>query len=303
MTKNLKTDNSNDESYKIIERILNQKNKELKDLYKQNDYVIKPEFLEWQFFFSSFYSNKSIKGHSHTTGEYITKAKSVNLGSNIPDINVQKNIGNYELSKKEVNIPPFTIPEIKIQTPEIEKVDMNNPLPITVISFSFPSEDIYFPDNNNMSKTGEAETITSGNNYYENTSILAYNGNGGSTTEGGKDMSVFYLDNGKINNQNEINMEFSLPGSSSNFLGIYSDNTNKYVDFENNGIFTVTGEGYFSNPNILTTIGLGFGSGVESRNPDELTPEMFTSDPQKVILSDGSESQGVYIKNFGYAEL
>ena len=34
-------------SYEQIEKILNQKNKELKDLYLQGDYIVKPEYLEW----------------------------------------------------------------------------------------------------------------------------------------------------------------------------------------------------------------------------------------------------------------
>ena len=44
MIKNLNSNKSNNESYKLIERILNQKNKELKDLYLQSDYVMKPEY-------------------------------------------------------------------------------------------------------------------------------------------------------------------------------------------------------------------------------------------------------------------
>jgi hypothetical protein len=45
-------------SYKQLEEILNQRNKELKDLYKQGDYIVKPEYLEWQIFFSAFYAEK-----------------------------------------------------------------------------------------------------------------------------------------------------------------------------------------------------------------------------------------------------
>ena len=55
MVKNLEQGKSNQKNYEIIERILNQKNKELKDLYLQGEYVIKPEYLEWQVFFSGFY--------------------------------------------------------------------------------------------------------------------------------------------------------------------------------------------------------------------------------------------------------
>ena len=303
MIKNAETGKSNKSNYELLENILNKKNKELKNLYLQNDYVVKPEYLEWNIFFSTFYSNKNNKGQNNKVEKYIVEPKSIKLGSNIPDINIQKDIGNYELSKKDINIPPFVIPEIKIGVPEIEKVDMNNPLPITMISFSYPEESVYFDGIDNIAKLGEVETVTLGNSYYENTNTLSFNGNSGSTTVSGKDTTLFYLDNGKIDNQNEIKMEFNLPGSPRNFLGVYSDNSNKYVDFENNGIFTVTGEGYFSTPSMLTTIGAGFGEGVESRNPDELTPDMFTRDSKKVILADSSESQGAYVKNFGYVEL
>ena len=48
ITKNIETGKSNEKNYQVIERILKQKNKELKDLYLQNDYVVKPEYLEWQ---------------------------------------------------------------------------------------------------------------------------------------------------------------------------------------------------------------------------------------------------------------
>jgi hypothetical protein len=46
-------------AYKQIEEILNKKNKELKDLYLQGDYIVKPEYLEWQVFFSGFYTGRN----------------------------------------------------------------------------------------------------------------------------------------------------------------------------------------------------------------------------------------------------
>ena len=55
MVKNIEKGTSNEENYKLIEKVLNQRNKELKDLYKQSDYIVKPEYLEWQVFFSGFY--------------------------------------------------------------------------------------------------------------------------------------------------------------------------------------------------------------------------------------------------------
>ena len=45
MIKNIKSGKSNDKAYQLLERTMNQRNKELKDLYLQSDFVIKPEHL------------------------------------------------------------------------------------------------------------------------------------------------------------------------------------------------------------------------------------------------------------------
>ena len=58
MIKNAEMGKSNKSTYDLLESILNKRNKELKDLYLQGDYIIKPEYLEWQVFFSGFYSEK-----------------------------------------------------------------------------------------------------------------------------------------------------------------------------------------------------------------------------------------------------
>ena len=89
ITNNMNLSKSNKENYKLIEDILNLRNKELKDLYKQSDYIVKPEYLEWQIFFSGFYSernggdntfenaelhsdpNYQQKGYYNSAGEYI----------------------------------------------------------------------------------------------------------------------------------------------------------------------------------------------------------------------------------------
>ena len=61
VTKNLQNGKSNQIIYQSLENILKKKNKELKDLYSQGNYVIKPEYLEWQIFFTEFYG-KNEKG-------------------------------------------------------------------------------------------------------------------------------------------------------------------------------------------------------------------------------------------------
>ena len=54
MIKNLEQGKTNEGNYKLIEKVLNQRNKELKDLYLQSDYIVKPEYLEWQIFASAW---------------------------------------------------------------------------------------------------------------------------------------------------------------------------------------------------------------------------------------------------------
>jgi hypothetical protein len=59
IVKNIEKGNSNEKNYQTIEKVLNQKNKELKDLYLQSDYIVKPEYLEWQVFFTGLYTERS----------------------------------------------------------------------------------------------------------------------------------------------------------------------------------------------------------------------------------------------------
>ena len=70
MVKNIEKGTSNEENYKLIEKVLNQRNKELKDLYKQSDYIVKPEYLEWQVFFSGFYDERSRGDNTFESAEY-----------------------------------------------------------------------------------------------------------------------------------------------------------------------------------------------------------------------------------------
>ena len=62
ITKNLDKGSSNEKAYQTIEKILKQKNKELKDLHLQGDYIVKPEYLEWQIFFAGFYNEDARTG-------------------------------------------------------------------------------------------------------------------------------------------------------------------------------------------------------------------------------------------------
>ena len=54
--KNIEQGKSNENNYRIIEQVLKKRNNELKDLYLQSDYIVKPEYLEWQVFFTGLYT-------------------------------------------------------------------------------------------------------------------------------------------------------------------------------------------------------------------------------------------------------
>jgi hypothetical protein len=59
ITKNIEQGKANDDSYRLLEKILKQRTNELKDLYLQSDYIVKPEYLEWQIFLNSYYTERS----------------------------------------------------------------------------------------------------------------------------------------------------------------------------------------------------------------------------------------------------
>ncbi|MBP9479386.1 MAG: hypothetical protein KBF12_12285, partial [Sebaldella sp.] len=137
IVKNVNTGKANSDNYKLIEKVLNQRNKELKDLYMQSDYVVKPEYLEWQIFFTGFYENS----HSgNDNGKEIIKpydkeAKTVTLGMYIPirdiggfsvnkvnelAISEVEDINPQTVSARDVNIFNIIKPEINIEiTPPV----------------------------------------------------------------------------------------------------------------------------------------------------------------------------------------
>ena len=75
MIKNIRSGKSNDKNYQLLEKTLNQRNKELKDLYLQSDFVVKPEYLEWQIFFSGFYTEQNRGDNTLENAEYYSKPK------------------------------------------------------------------------------------------------------------------------------------------------------------------------------------------------------------------------------------
>lgn len=111
MVGNIEAGKSNEENYHLIEKVLNQRNKELRDLYNQSDYIVKPEYLEWQIFASANYSHKSKGDNTSKNARYNSDPKKVNgkqylelrepkqvdLGIYIPERTIRKSPIELEL--------------------------------------------------------------------------------------------------------------------------------------------------------------------------------------------------------------
>ena len=180
-------------NYEILRDILDKRNRELKDLGFQSDYIIKPEYNEWQIFFTGFY-NHSNRNSKNSTIPYVLNEentiKSINLGKTItvrevndiflnPEINIQSkviaeaphivipniNLPNLNVTAPTLNVNPNVVsPNININT------NINIPTavlaPITVVSFGLP----YFAsDNASLSHVfnsqpvaGYSQTLTAG---------------------------------------------------------------------------------------------------------------------------------------------
>ena len=170
-------------NYEILRDILDKRNRELKDLGFQSDYIIKPEYNEWQIFFTGFY-NHSNRNSKNSTIPYVLNEentiKSINLGKTItvrevndiflnPEINIQSkviaeaphivipniNLPNLNVTAPTLNVNPNVVsPNININT------NINIPTavlaPITVVSFGLP----YFAsDNASLSHVFNSQTV------------------------------------------------------------------------------------------------------------------------------------------------
>ncbi|ACZ09270.1 Uncharacterised protein [Sebaldella termitidis] len=156
MVKNIQTGKSNESNNKLIESILKKRNKELKDLYAQSDYIVKPEYLEWQIFASGFYAEKdrgydsdkygdgsSQKNSMQVDGTDLRTAKQIQIGATIPIKTVNDFALEPEISinKKEITVDsiqapsviPKTIPTIVIPNVSIPVITAPT-VPSTAIS-------------------------------------------------------------------------------------------------------------------------------------------------------------------------
>ena len=162
--KNIEQGKSNKKNYEIIEKVLKQRNAELKDLYKQNDYVIKPEFLEWQIFISGTYSeynkgvdnskenakyNSKVSGYYDTNGNYVTTSGMTGglEGKPYQSLQQPKEIDlGVGIQVKEPDRQPISLGVTKPSMPLVTPVTPGSPtvgtitptLPV-LTSFSVPS--------------------------------------------------------------------------------------------------------------------------------------------------------------------
>ena len=122
MVSNAEKGRSNEENYKMIEKILKKRNEELKDLYLQGDYIVKPEYLEWQVFFSGFYTEDSrtgslSKSHRKNSSEnWSGSDKDLAEISGYKEIKVGPSIPYKYLNLNDI-IPNITLPIIEDVAP------------------------------------------------------------------------------------------------------------------------------------------------------------------------------------------
>jgi hypothetical protein len=181
---NIESGKSNNENYKLIDKILNKKNAELKDLYLQNDYVIKPEYLEWQWFVTGFYAERSrgdntsknaqyrskTEGYYNSEGEYVVTegkpfhpeqtVKSVNLGMSIPLKGL--NLGDISINPGEVSLPDINDVTVNVTVPSAPvagNIDLPTFTPTTP-SISIPS--VFVPPALDKVSTGFAQGASVG---------------------------------------------------------------------------------------------------------------------------------------------
>ena len=175
MVKNLETGKSNESNYKLIQDVLNKRNQELKDLYLQGDYVVKPEYLEWQVFFSAFYEENNRGDNTLASAKYYSDPEKANGDSTLAngqniysdeatnghfkpyrqkeeekfvDLGVSLNIKGITKNMSDINVTDINVPVITSSTinftepsslviPKIELVGFNPSTPkITTINFS-----------------------------------------------------------------------------------------------------------------------------------------------------------------------
>ena len=264
ITKNVQAGKSNNENYKLIENILKQKNKELKDLYLQGDYIVKPEYLEWQIFFSSFYSENS-KGEQKNIGKIImtdseTQAripKQYKFGVTIPmktitDLNISPELKIDKLAVQPITVnAPGVIP-IKIPIVTISSITLPE---ITIDSITLPTAPEVTPINMNVLSVVEVPEIilpdiTVVNFKIDNPAVIGTNytgvSTGGtitSTTVNTSDSTVSSIKNSSGTYQVGSGQTLTLNGNKNIGVEILENKSSNTLNAVNNGTIILNGDG------------------------------------------------------------
>ena len=176
MTKNMETGKSNEKNYKLIEDVLNKRNKELKDLSLQGDYIVKPEYLEWQIFFSGFYN------HSNRGGSVKEISSVPEISGKVIDLGVVIPVKGRQIQEVGLNLSSPSKPEVNVNietitAPVINDLNFNFvpalfPEKINLkptLTNTFPGEDFISPGKN----TQNVQFNTSGDSSFENLNVTA----------------------------------------------------------------------------------------------------------------------------------
>ena len=245
MTKNISTNKSNKDNYQLIERILNQRNKELKDLHLQGDYIVKPEYLEWQIFFNSFADKIKINGKQENAVTYNEdRVKSVNFAMMLPIKGIQDKNISLDISAIQ---PPYITPSISAVNP----VAMTSPT-INHDSFTLPAAPApkapYFGTGSQSYNTPVGKLTsnvvynTTGNAVYENLNV--------SSSAAGTEILV----KGTVTDiTGTADYENGLYSGTTSALTSYTHSfaTFDVINIGNNGMFEVKGDWTYRSNSVI----------------------------------------------------
>ena len=194
--------------YGFLEEVLNKRNKELKDLYEQSDYIVKPEYLEWQIFFSGFYDHVERGDNTKANAKYHSDPdynESGIQGKIMQGTQVSKEVDlGIRIPMKEVSRVPLSL---AIQTPPVVQVNPAGAVTVVLPNINVPVIDVPEFEEFDVSvaeltvKNITGPTISvkgSGNN--DRQAILNYDGNG-------------YMAGGTDGNPNAILSQQQLTGA------------------------------------------------------------------------------------------
>ncbi|MCP1223442.1 autotransporter domain-containing protein [Sebaldella sp. S0638] len=254
--KNLINDKGvSEKDYGFLEEVLNKRNKELKDLYEQSDYIVKPEYLEWQIFFSGFYDHVERGDNTKANAKYHSDpsySKNGIQGKVMQGTQVSKEVDlGIRIPMKAVNRTPL---DLAIQTPPVVEVNPAGTVTVELPSINVPVIEV--PEFEKVDVSVAAMDVKSIFTYTVNVGgspnadqqgILNYNGTGYMP---GNDITSYHnaiLSQqelvGGINNVGRGTLNVSLANNSSNITATVN-NTMAYGNADENIDSTLSGPGW-----------------------------------------------------------